>query len=90
MIHTNLPEYWIVEMPNNPHSSEWREIIDYLNVKYGSDWSGDCMRYYGYDGNNNGGSDCSDGRSYFQNDPVLITIDEWHRCINQSATYEIF
>lgn len=73
------PKYFVVERDrNNPL---WQKYIKWLNNTYGTDYAGFCCRYYGYDGNNvlKSGTGLYDSISDFKNNPVLLTLEEWHR-----------
>ena len=84
MKYFNLPEYWIVSMDR--HHPRWMEIISYINLTFGSDWAGDCMDYYGFDGE----SECGDELDDFQNNPTVFTVDEWFNLVEGVQLYEIY
>src|SRR5690606_6182387 len=74
--NTIRPKYFVVERDeNNPL---WRQYIDWLNQTYGTSCTGVAYRYYGYDGNKDG-VDVHDSISYFKNNPVVLTLADWHK-----------
>jgi len=74
---TELPEYFIVKKDlTNPL---WQKYIDWLNETYHSNWVGKYL-YYGYDGSLfQNGANFYDNIFNFENNPVLITLEDWYR-----------
>jgi hypothetical protein len=77
-----LPKYWVVQC--DASHPDWMKVIDYLNKIANIDFNGlSNGLYYGYDGNSNpenNGTKCGDYNSSivdFQNNPVVLTIDEF-------------
>ena len=71
-----LPQYWAVKCDG---SQKFRDtVIKYLNETYNCSWNGIQNGFYGYDGcNEHGGTNGWDEIESFQNNPVLLTIDEF-------------
>ena len=77
----SLPKYFVVERDEtNPL---WQKYIIWLNETYSESWGGDGYVYYGYDGGwANNGTGGYDNFTYFQNSPVLLTIEEWNEIVS--------
>lgn len=76
-----LPEYFVIEKDeNNPL---WGKYIDWLNKKYSTNWSGNLYKFYGYDGRKTiSGTNGEQYISHFENNPTLITLEQWNECVN--------
>jgi hypothetical protein len=71
-----LPKYWVVKCDTS--HSDWMKVIDYLNTIYPNGWTGSGSNYYGYDGSKSYlGTNCWDKISSFENNPTLLTIEEF-------------
>ena len=80
-----LPKYWVVKCDTS--HPDWMKVIDYLNTiyPYGS-WTGNGLNYYGYDGNKSrgyGGTSSLKEISSFENNPTVLTIDEFVKLISK-------
>ena len=73
----SLPKYWVVQC--NTSNPNWRKVIDYLKNVHGEKWGGDVDGgLYGYDGGSCfNGTNVFNNISYFQNSPVVLTIEEF-------------
>ena len=76
-----LPKYFVIKRDaDNPL---WKKYIDWLYNEYKQRWAGNNWHYYGYDGSSvYRGTDCFNELSEFQNNPTLITLEEWNECVN--------
>jgi hypothetical protein len=85
MLSKELPKYWVVKCDKS--HPDWMKVIDYLNKIANIDFNGQSNNlYYGYDGNSNpknNGTNCWDNISSFENNPTLLTIDEFMELTNQ-------
>ena len=81
MKEIELPKYFIIKQCNDPL---WDDYIEWLNKTYNKNYLGDSKdAYYGYDGNEfSGGTSNWLNKSRFENDPFLISLDYWNKCIN--------
>lgn len=77
----SIPKYWMIE--NNPKHPLHDKFIRYMNLKcwnvnknyYTWDWE-----YYWFDGGSyNNWYVCVSRPDYFENNPVLITLEEWDK-----------
>jgi hypothetical protein len=78
-----LPQYWVVKCDTN--HPNWMKVIDYLEETHGEPWGGrNHGDYYGYDGGSSfSGTNYNTDLSYFQNNPTLLTIDEFIKLTNK-------
>ena len=76
---TERPKYFVVKMEDD--NPLWQKYIDWLNKTYDTNWIGDICKYYGYDGNNDHkcGTNGLNTISHFENNPVRLTLEEWHK-----------
>lgn len=81
-----LPKYFAIKNEFNSNLL-WSKYIDWLNKTYSVNWGGDNKyTYYGYDGNNsinNNGTRHSSNIQDFDNNPTIITLEQWDECINK-------
>jgi len=80
----NLPKYFAIKRDeSNPL---WRKYINWFNNKYGSNWNGDSPAYYGYDNSSRykSGTMIYDNMDEFENNPVLLTLEEWNDIVNEN------
>jgi hypothetical protein len=76
----HLPKYFVIKWSDDPR---WETYIQYLNDTYNADFKGSLSsNYYGHDGTiklSLGHGPCSINAflSYFQNNPVVLTLDEF-------------
>ena len=76
-LEKKLPKYWVVDTSKDREMGR-KTVLKYLNTVYGRRWSKGNLNYYGYDGNKGGnGTDGWDLVSSFQNNPTLLTIEEF-------------
>lgn len=82
-IKKELPKYFVIKLDkSNPL---WNKYIKWLNNCYAKStaWAGDCYSYYGYDGSEGvGGSSGQPYLHYFENNPALLTLEEWDSIVN--------
>lgn len=76
------PKYFVIKMEEN--SSLWKEYINWLNATYdkhsAANWSGNSYNYYGFDGSvYYGGTNCHNRISDFENNPTLLTLEQWKK-----------
>lgn len=81
------PQYYVCKRPTNYQGNPlWKKFIAHLNTftpSYQTLWEGTLDSFYGYDGNPNyGGTDWHDRISSFQNNPTVLTLEEWDRLFN--------
>lgn len=77
-----LPKYFVIKRDaSNPL---WQKYIGWLTPNYCEIFNGQTWHYYGIDGSNpyNKANMC-DKLSDFQNNPTLITLEEWNECVNE-------
>jgi len=76
----NLPKYWAVK---NTHNDDFKVVVDYLNsIMNTTFWVGKTYTYYGYDGSSGQrGTDGWDILQAFQNNPTLLTLEEFKKAI---------
>lgn len=72
-----MPKYFVIKKVQ--HNPLWKEYIGWLNNRYNNDILGDSYTFYGYDGK----LDCQYDIKRFQNNPVLLTLEEWDYIINK-------
>lgn len=82
-----LPKFYVIKRDkNNPL---WKKYIDWLNGTYKASWCGELYNYYGY---NNGyhltGTAGYYDINYFENNPKLITLEQWDEAVNKTETME--
>jgi hypothetical protein len=84
MKEVKLPKYFVIKQCNRPL---WNDYIEWLNKTYNVNYSGDSSSsYYGYDGNEtNNGTGYHIDISYFKNNPEIITLDYWNKCIKNKT-----
>ena len=82
----NLPTYWIVKRDlTNPN---WRKVIEYLNETYNQDWGWTNNWYYWYDWNkSNNWTNYFYDITYFENNPTLLTIEQFMEAIKEEETF---
>ncbi len=70
------PKYVVVERDkDNPL---WEGFVEWLRDTYRQNYSVDGFLYYGYDGNPHySGTNCYDDLKHFQNNPTLLTLEQW-------------
>lgn len=72
-----LPQYFVILADkDNPL---WLKYINWLNETYDQNLTGRSWNYYGYDG-------CIeywDRIEDFENNPKLISLEEWNECVNE-------
>lgn len=78
-----LPKYFVIKSDlNNPL---WSKYIEWLNNTYNNAWFGETFEYYGCDGNiKYNGVNGFDKLAYFENNPTLITLEQWDSIINKT------
>lgn len=81
-----LPKYFVIKKDkSNPL---WEKYINWLNKTYikfeQQYWNGKILDYYGYDGieSYKGGTNCWNCIDSLNNNPILITLEEWNECVN--------
>lgn len=76
-----LPKYYVIQRDtNNPL---WWEYIKWINIKIGEDLTWDLYMYYWYDWTHlSNWFNCSNYLDVFENNPKLITLEEWNYYIN--------
>lgn len=89
-----MPKYFAIKQCDSPL---WSKYILWLNEKYNLDWIWNVYNsYYWYDGNDGNGfwkwANCSDDISEFENNPTILTLEEWDEIVNwveEKVEYEI-
>lgn len=82
-----LPKYFIIKKDNS--NPLWKSYINWLNETYVRSWSGKDYNYYGLDGNRyHNGTNAYTNKLSFLNNPVLITLEEWDRIVNNPIKYK--
>jgi len=84
----NLPKYWVVKNPNKgfdvaKENDDIKVVMTYLDTNYGSNNLLSFQKYYGYDGNAGceSGTIYSDNEGQFENNPTLLTLEEFKKLI---------
>ena len=78
-----LPAYFVIKRDSD--NPLWGKYIKWLNKIYGINWVGDAISYiyYGYDGTGPfGGTNCWSSLEEFENNPTLLTLEEWDEIVN--------
>lgn len=89
-----LPAYFVIKRDSD--NPLWGKYIKWLkeltgdknlteNEIYGINWAGDAISYiyYGYDGTGSfGGTHCWSSLKEFENNPTLLTLEEWDEIVN--------
>ena len=75
-----LPKYFVIKKDEtNPL---WKKYITWLNKTYNTYW-GSLFEYYGFDGSKCcGGTNAVDNIKYFENNPTLLTLEQWDEIVN--------
>lgn len=83
----NLPKYWVVERTKENTVLFRKTVIPYLLETYGEYWNGIGYKYYGFDGNEVfKGTNCHNFLENFENNPVLLTLDEFIKLTTKEET----
>ena len=83
----NLPKYWVVQLTEENQELFRKTVIPYLLETYGEYWSGIGYKYYGFDGNEVfKGTNCHNFLENFENNPVLLTLDEFIKLTTKEET----
>ena len=77
-----LPKYFIIEKDiDNPL---WIKYIEWINKKYNLCLKWDWKWYYWYDWSTESWIDFWDNVSKFENNPTLITLEQWYNIVSKS------
>ena len=77
-----LPKYFVIKKDSD--NPLWKEYIKWLNRTYNEGWSGAAYNYYGFVASvfRTSGTDAQYEVGNFQNNPTLISLQEWDEIVN--------
>lgn len=89
MNKNRLPKYYI--FLNDINHPRINEVLERFNLLYGENWNLNVDNaYYGYDGNcKYNGTDYHHDKSSFENDPTIITMDEFLEMTEPCKTWTL-
>ncbi len=83
-----LPKYWVVKCDGS--DKFLGSVKVYIERLYGKYWNFNTESYYGYGGRGYKGTECHSGVSMFDNNPTVLTIDEFIVLTTETPIIEIY